>query len=342
LPEVRTSEQLLIDHIGNPRKERVLCNTLGRAQYACAYSKAQPAAEITCCFFDQYHFLQTPLVQELPTNVHLLCQSDFPKQEFDRVALATKQHGEAEMTRELLQNAHQRLKLEGQLVVSTDNPSDRWLRDQLTPLFSKVNQRDDESGVVYSAIKRELLRKVKSFDCEFVFRDQERLLKLWSRPGVFSHRRVDAGARALVGSMEIPAGSHVLDIGCGAGTISVAAAVRAEGVTVTSIDSNPRAVEATQASARLNDIETINARLDCDGSSLEEGSFDVVVANPPYYSHHQISELFVKIAKRALKPGGKIFLVTKDPEWYDERMPWDFTRVHINPVKKYWVVQAQA
>ena len=72
-----------------------------------------------------------------------------------------------------------------------------------------------EEGVVYSGIKTAPLKKTRDFGCEFAFRQNGRLLRAYTRPGVFSHRRVDAGARALMETMEIEPGQRVFDIGCG-------------------------------------------------------------------------------------------------------------------------------
>ena len=75
---------------------------------------------------------------------------------------------------------------------------------------------------------------MKSFEVEFQFRDRGRLVRGVSRPGVFSHRRLDLGARALIESLAEPVepaegaapaperdllapGARVLDLGCGSG-----------------------------------------------------------------------------------------------------------------------------
>jgi 16S rRNA (guanine1207-N2)-methyltransferase len=68
---------------------------------------------------------------------------------------------------------------------------------------------------------------------------------------------------------------------------------------------------------------------------------DLVLANPPYYSHFRIAKLFVDIAVRALKSGGTLLLVTKTPEWYLEYLPKNFTAVSHQAVGNYWVVTGQ-
>src|SRR5438552_3409212 len=46
---------------------------------------------------------------------------------------------------------------------------------------------------------------------------------------------------------------------------------------------------------------------------LAQSACDVVLANPPYYAQLSIAELFIQRGRSALKPGGRLFLVTKQP-----------------------------
>ena len=99
--------------------------------------------------------------------------------------------------------------------------------------------------------------------------------------------------------MNVQPGMKILDLGCGSGAVGVAAALRADCLQVTAIDSNPRAIESTLWAAERNAAASFSARLDCDGRSLTAGEYDLVLANPPYYSHFRIARLFVEIAARA-------------------------------------------
>lgn len=385
----RYQEQLLIDVIPELTGERVICNTVGRAQFAETYARERPSAAVHCLFLDLYQRnlaadaifrdVHVPYedddeavddtlygeadpieaeadedadglpVDEDPVepfplaNLFLDCEPDFSGAEVDLAALAFQQFGEAELTRDLLQQAHQRLVIGGRLVAATDNDKDQWLHSELKRLFPKVTRRPvRKRGTLYLATRAAEPVKYKSFDCKFAFRDQGRLIAAFSRPSVFSHRRIDPGARGLINAMEIRPGMKVLDIGCGAGVVGIAAALRAEHVDVTAVDCNPRAVQSAVRGAEANGIgDRVEGVLDADGSHLEPNWYDLSLANPPYFSNWRIAEHFLQASLWGLKPRGEILVVTKTPHWFAERMPQLFTHVEGEQVKDYWVIRGR-
>lgn len=334
------AEQILIDEIPALDGPRVLCTSLGRGQFAAEFSRDDPAAHVVCHAFDVY------LADETRRFVgageagrpEVVCAPDFPEAEFDLVAIPVDPRGDGELLRDVLQQGHQRLALQGRMVAATSNSEDQWLHGELRKLFPKVTRRVLEHGVLYLAMKTEPLRKVKDFDCEFAFRDRERLIRVISRPGVFSHRSLDTGARALINTMDVRDGHRVLDLGCGSGAVALAAAFRAGGVAVVAIDSNARAVECTARGAALNGLGNVTTILNADGESGAPGTFDLVLGNPPYYSDHRIAEIFLQGARQALKPGGTVLIVSKSPAWFEERMGELFDEVVPHPHKAYTVV----
>ena len=130
--------------------------------------------------------------------------------------------------------------------------------------------------------------------------------------------------------MQIGPGDRVVDIGCGSGVVSLAAALREADVRVTAIDSSTRAIECTRRGAEMNGLQDrITAVLSSDGSVPESGSFDVALANPPYFAHFRIAELFLQAAQTALRPGGQVWIVGKQPDWYQSNVPRWFDRVKL-------------
>lgn len=336
----RPQEELLLELASAVAGQRVLCNTAGRGQFALA--AAAEAQQVNCHFLDLYHLQQCRITAgEIPQNLNLVCEADFSAGPFDLAALSFSKQGDGELVRDLLRQAHERLEIGGRMAVSTDNPTDSFLHDELRKLYSKVTRRPGSAGVLYLATKTAPLRKLKNFACEFPFRDGERLIHLRSRPGVFSHRRLDEGARAIINVMQIHPGMKVLDLGCGSGAVAVAAALRAEHVNVAAADSNPRAVEAAAWAASKNEVHNLTAILDCDGTNLPDDTYDLVLANAPYFANFRIAEHFARTAVRTLVAGGTALFVTKTPGWYTERLPKWFSHVEPRPGKNYTIVAAR-
>lgn len=337
---VRTTEQLRIDLATELPSGRMLCNTVGRGQFPRAYVAAHPEATAVCWFLDIYQRDQTANNEETEhdSRIDWACTPDPPDEPFDLVVWGFGTRGETELVREMLQIGYQSLKDNGRFVAVIDNPDDQWLHLELKKLFPKVTRRAVARGVIYLSTKPGPLAKVKRYQAEFVFRDGDKLIKAFSRPGVFSHRHIDVGARTLINFMDVQPGQHVLDLGCGTGAVALAAASRAEDVHVLAVDSNPRALECVHLGAAANGVTGIETSLDASGNTIPRGQFDLVLANPPYFSHYRIAELFLQMSQRALKPGGIVHVVTKTPKWFAEKMPMYFQDVGAEEVKEYWVL----
>lgn len=342
VPPAREQEQLLIDLIPSLPATSLLTNTVGRGQLAAAYATQHPDQPVTLFYADAFHAEQSRVAYFPPPGKLDIClATDPPEIEVGLAAMLVEMHGEAEFVRELLQSFHNRLQIGGELLAATDHPKDQWLHEQLQELFDKVTRVSHKKGMVYRAIKTAPLKKQRSFVSHFPCRDGDHLLQLQTRPGVFNHRSVDAGARALLSSVEVREGENVLDIGCGSGVVGLVLCKRVPSATVLAIDSHTRAVECTSASALKNETPQLIARVDPAHTSVPENQFDVVAMNPPYFSNFRIAELFLQTATRALKEGGRLYSVTKAPEWYLERMKDGWKNVVATQVKNYIVITAQ-
>jgi 16S rRNA (guanine1207-N2)-methyltransferase len=333
-------ESLLINALPEMRGERFYCMSPGLGQFAATVAGAMPAAAVTCTYLDLYRAnLATEFHSNPPANLKIECAADLPGDEVDLVALPFSARGEAELTRDLMQMGHQRLRVGGRMFVSIDNNRDIWLRDQLRTLFGKLDCRFFPTGNLYVGTKTGPLKKIKNFASEFAFRDQGRLISAYSRPGVFSHRHVDVGARRLIDEMQIEPDMRVLDIGCGAGIVALAAACRGESVAVHAVDSSARAIQCTQLGAELNGLTNITTELNASGGYIRAGSYDLAVANPPYYASFQIAEHFLVAGRVALKLGGRMLVVTKSPGWYQENMPKWYDSVTLSERKGYVLIE---
>ena len=113
-------------------------------------------------------------------------------------------------------------------------------------------------------------------------------------------------------------GKSVLEMGCGSGIIAVELASR--GNTVTAVDINPGAVEATLRRAAEMGVEVRGTVSDL--FSAVGGRYDVIVFNPPYLrcppgedravcggERDDIIHAFLREAWKYLAPGGRVYLL---------------------------------
>lgn len=349
------SDRLLAELSAELKGPSVLVLLMHGTTLASALRELRPDLSFT--FFTTEHFFFRTLrafhaeALETSNSVHIVCEADLPDQIFDEVIFATLSGDSSELAQDLIQAAHQRLRAGGRLFASTNNPKDRWVQNQLKSIFSKVEIRKHKQGTACIATKTNQLRKEKGFRARFAFRQGERLAFVESRPGVFCHRRVDGGGRALIRSLELLKQSDVrpefdpkriVEMGCGSGAVSVAAAIEYPDARILAVDSDARAIECTQRSAALNEITGIETLLTSDGVLPEPGTWDLLLGNPPYYSDYRISELFLQAARTGLREGGRIHIVTKLLEWHQARMEQLFGDVTQHVISEYTIFTAVA
>lgn len=349
------SDRLLAELSTELKGPNVLVLLMHGTTLASALRELRPDLSFT--FFTTEHFFFRTLhafhaeALETSKSVNIVCAADLPDQIFDEVIFATLSGDSSELAQDLIQAAHQRLRAGGRLLASTNNPKDRWVQQQLKSIFSKVEVWKHKQGTACIATKTNPLRKEKGFRARFAFRQGERLAFVESRPGVFCHRRVDGGGRALIRSLELLKQSdiapefepkRIVEMGCGSGAVSVAAAIEYPDARILAVDSDARAIECTQRSAALNEIKRIETLLTSDGVLPEPGTWDLLLGNPPYYSDYRISELFLQAARTGLREGGRIHIVTKLLEWHQARMEQLFGDVTQHVISEYTIFTAVA
>ncbi len=334
---VREEEQRLIQIASDLPGTRIGAMSLGRGQAAEYLAKERSQSTVVLWYIDRYQSELARQHAQPLSNLKITCAPDWPVQRFDLTLVCTSTRGEAELTRDTLQDAYDHLDIGGHLVASVDNPNDRWLHQQLKAFDKSVKVRTFDDATVYFIQKAVPLRKRKTFSCELTFKDHDSIIRLITRPGVFSHRQLDNGARQILNAVELFPSANVVDIGCGSGAIALALAARDPSVMVHAYDSNSRAVECARRSAVLNGLTHVQIDLNCDGQYGEANQFDIAVANPPYFADLRIAELFVQSARRSLKPGGRLILVNKQPEWYSEYLADLFEKVDVYRSRGYHI-----
>jgi 16S rRNA (guanine1207-N2)-methyltransferase len=136
-----------------------------------------------------------------------------------------------------------------------------------------------------------------------------------TRPGVFSHGRMDPGSQFLADHLPASLHGRAADLGAGWGFLSHAAAARCRGIrSIDLYEVDARALEC----ARINLAR--NVRQDCrlefrwhDVASGLPDSYDVILMNPPFHSGPSqdinLGRSFIRVAAASLARGGTLLLV---------------------------------
>lgn len=262
---------------------------------------------------------------------------------FDVIILQLSKGGATkELVMDFIQQIHLALEIGGKCYISVEG-NDPWIQHQVKKFFGGFSLCiRGKAGYSITAEKKERLKRVRNFQAEFTMTIFEKKpIRLFTIPGVFSHREVDQGALALaeVAIGESRKGDAVLDMGCGCGSVGISIAVNQDISGVCLVDSHSRAVFITEKNCRLNGLERYEVIMS-DTGIKEEGKFTLFTGNPPYFSHYKISELFVNTAYRALRPGGRALLVAKTATWHHKFMKDVFGNAELINRRGYQIVKS--
>jgi 16S rRNA (guanine1207-N2)-methyltransferase len=261
---------------------------------------------------------------------------------FGTVLFPTAAQGERELKRDVVEQAYHVLRHDGLLAVLSDAPRDQFFPALLKKTFGKVAQETAEWGTALWSVRGDDKPRRRHEITYHVRRPDAASLVIVSRPGVFSYGKLDDGARALTEVMESRPGEAVLDIGCGTGAVGVLAGLRAGASgSVTFVDSNVRAVALAHLNATAAGLTNFRAVAAARLEGLPESAFDVALANPPYYAQQSIARLFVEGARRLLRPGGRLYLVTRLAELIEPIVHEHFRRSSVVLRRDYAVYRAK-
>jgi 16S rRNA (guanine1207-N2)-methyltransferase len=261
--------------------------------------------------------------------------------EFQTAIYPAPQGGERMLKLDMVEQAFHVLRPRGVLVVSSPYQKEQFFPGVLKKIFGRVHAPASNPEILWCRRERE--RKRRRHEVTFQARlAPETSLRFLSRPGVFSYGRFDDGARALVETMHIEPGDRVLDVGCGCGTNGVWAGRLSgpRGFTAF-VDSNVRATALAEVNARANGLTDFQVV----ASSRVEGvpaGFDVALANPPYFAQASIAQLFIERCRALLRPGGRFYLVTRQPDQVGPLAAEAFGRTDVVERRGYIVLCARA
>lgn len=168
-------------------------------------------------------------------------------------------------------------------------------------------------------------------------------LRFHTDAGVFSKDRLDYGTLLLLRTLPELAG-RVLDLGCGWGALGVTLAKKHPSARFVLADVNERAVALARRNIRENRAHNAEA-LQSDGFERVEGSFDIVVTNPPIRAGKQLIYALFDQAKDRLNPGGALYIVIRKQQGAPSALK------HLKEVygdaevigrdKGYWIIRSK-
>ncbi|MCX7664282.1 MAG: class I SAM-dependent methyltransferase [Gemmataceae bacterium] len=312
--------QPLIEAI-QPRIQYPALIVMGSAHQALEFveflSHSAPEGGLSCYQMDLHHGTKlSTLLKEKNLSAKIELHPDLwdvPAQ-YRTVLLPISAHGERELKLDLIEQAYHVLVAGGLLIALSEYQADQLLPKAMKKVFGKCSQLpSSHKGSVFWAHRPHEARPRRRHEQKFHARlGQGPSHEFLSRPGTFSYGEFDNGSRALIDSAEIRTGDRILDLGCGNGAVGILAADLAgpEGEIVF-VDSNLRAIQLTELNAKSNGLSRFRTVATSEFSHLEPHSFDVILANPPYFANSWVAQLFIEKSAPLLKPGGRFYLVTK-------------------------------
>ena len=148
-------------------------------------------------------------------------------------------------------------------------------------------------------------------------------LEVRAHGAAFAGARIDIGTRFLLSFLQdLPADARsAVDLGCGTGVIASAVALARPGMRVIATDQSWAAVASARATVAANGLgERVTVVRDDAGSTVPDGSVDLVLLNPPFHTgatvHAGLAERLFRSAARMLRPGGELWTVYNSPLGY--------------------------
>ena len=139
---------------------------------------------------------------------------------------------------------------------------------------------------------------------------------------VFAGPKLDIGTRFLLTFLPaMKPARHAVDLGCGTGILAAMYARHSPESTVTATDQSAAAVASALATARANGLQDrIRVLQDDVLSTMEAGSADLVLLNPPFHVgagvHAGAGLKMIEAAGRVLAPEGELWTV------YNRHLPY--------------------
>ena len=317
--------------LGSPGQAADLCASLGDHETVCYQMDLHQATRL------RHQLAETGLRATVEVLPDLW---DLPAK-FHTAILPNPAHGERELKLDLIEQAFHVLAPRGLLLSLSEYQADQMLPKWHKKVFGKCSELPgNRKGSVYWSARdgdRPRRRHQVTFRAKVAGGPAHEFI---SRPGVFGYGELDDGARAMLEVAEIYPGNSVLDLGCGPGANGVLAADRAGAdASITFVDSNVRAIALAEQNAAANGLTNARFRATPSMAGLAPASFDVILANPPYYANSWIAQMFIEQSKPLLKSGGRFYIVTMMLNHVAPVMAGAFPDAIFEPKRGYQVLR---
>lgn len=298
---------------------------------------ALPAGDVTCWQLDLFQsdrLAGTEWMTERQAKVATFADLWDVPDRFATLIYPVPYGGERALKQDVIEQAYHVLEPHGAFIVISPYEKDDFFAGALKKVFGRPHVPMEGSNQVFWCQRGDDRPRRRHGMTYHVRVDAETSYSFVSRPGVFGYGFYDEGARALMEATELMPGQRVLDLGCGNGTNGILAARRiGPDGHVTFVDSNVRAIALTEFNCRAIGVANFRAVATHSLQELANASFDVILANPPYYAQGSIVQHFIDRSHALLRPGGVLYLVSKqidavlpmiqerigEPELYENR-----------------------
>jgi 16S rRNA (guanine1207-N2)-methyltransferase len=155
---------------------------------------------------------------------------------------------------------------------------------------------------------------------------------------LFSPKGIDKGTEVMLKHLEFNSSDKVLDLGCGTGVIGLAISKVIGEDKVTMVDIDSKAISCSINNANLNGLNKIKIMESNGFDNVTEKDFTLILSNPPYHTDFSVAKHFIEEGKKHLCINGKMVIVVKRLEWYQNKMKNVFGDVRIFQDEDYFVL----
>lgn len=134
---------------------------------------------------------------------------------------------------------------------------------------------------------------------------------LESEPSLFSKDDLDLGTRILLEKVNLTSFESMLDLGCGWGAIGIVAALINQNGHVVLTDIDSRAAKVAADNVQRLGLQDRVSVLATDDVSQINGSFDLILSNPPFHADTVTLVNLFKAANDKLRKKGSIYVVVE-------------------------------